>query len=180
VLSALFALAVRGDIEQLGDQLRLAEEAGLPAPVVDVYGAWRALLAGEEGPRSLPAEAAGPIVTALGALLRVQELEAFETLHALLLRVAIEPRERRELLAQLYLRRGFLESAADEWIAVCDERPDVRALVGLAQVAYARGFGGDVEALAEAALELDPDSVEAARLLAAARRIPTDAAPPLR
>jgi hypothetical protein len=147
---------------------------------VDVYRAWRALLAGEEGPRSLPAEAAGPVVTALGALLRVQELEAFETAHALLERTAIDVRERRELLAQLYLRRGFLESAADEWIAVCDEAPDVKALVGLGQVAFARGFLGDAEVLAEGALELDAGSVEAARLLAAARRGANGAATPVR
>ena len=31
-------------------------------------------------------------------------------------RVGLPPRERRELLASMYLRRGFLESAADEWI----------------------------------------------------------------
>jgi tetratricopeptide (TPR) repeat protein len=179
VLSALFAEAARSDVEQLGVQLELAQEAGLPAPVVDVYRAWRALLAGEEGPRSLPAEAAGPVVTALGALLRVQELEAFETVHRLLERTAIHTRERRELLAQLYLRRGFLESAADEWIAVCDEAPDAQALVGLSQVAFARGFLGDAEALAEGALELDPGSVEAARLLAAARRGANGAAAPV-
>ena len=47
-------------------------------------------------------------------------------------------RERRELLAAMYLRRGFLESAADEWIAaVQEDGADARALFGLAQVAPA-------------------------------------------
>ena len=92
------------------------------------------------------------------------------------LRVAMDPRERRELLARQYLRRGFLESAADEWIAVCEEQADVRALVGLAQVAFARGLASDAETLAEGALELDPGSREAARLLAAARRLANDSA----
>jgi tetratricopeptide (TPR) repeat protein len=180
LLSGLFAAAAEGDAVQLGERLAAASQSGLPEAVVDVYRAWSALLAGEEAPGALPPEAAGPVLTALEALLRVQELEAFEVLHGLLLRVAIEPRERRELLAQLYLRRGFLGSAADEWIAVCDEQPDAPALVGLAQVALARGFLGDAETLAEGALELDPSSPQATRLLAAARRLSRDAAQPAR
>jgi hypothetical protein len=43
----------------------------------------------------------------------------------------------------MYLRRGFLASAADEWVAVAQERPDAQAYVGLAQVAFARGLADD-------------------------------------
>jgi len=65
----------------------------------------------------------------------------------------------------MYLRRGFLESAADEWIAaVQDCGPDARALTGLALVATARDMRDDALALAREASVLDP-SHEAASLL---------------
>ena len=51
----------------------------------------------------------------------------------------------REILATIYLRRGFLESAADEWIAALRAAgPDRAAGAGLAEVA--RGSGLDEEA----------------------------------
>ena len=49
----------------------------------------------------------------------------------------------------MYLRRGFLESAGDEWVAAIQENgPDVAALIGLSQVAAARGLDEDAELLA--------------------------------
>jgi hypothetical protein len=65
----------------------------------------------------------------------------------------------------IYLRRGFAASAAEEWMAVCAERPDVRALVGLARVAAARGMPENVVVFATKALELDAGN-GAARALA--------------
>jgi hypothetical protein len=57
----------------------------------------------------------------------------------------------------MYLRRGFLDSAADEWIAACEqEGPDAPALVGLAQIALARGLSEDAKTFAEEALAIDP------------------------
>ena len=56
----------------------------------------------------------------LDVLARLEDFEAFERLAAVLDRIAIPERDRRERLAQVYLRRGYLESAADEWIGVCD------------------------------------------------------------
>jgi hypothetical protein len=74
-------------------------------------------------------------------------------------------RDRHELLAGVYLRRGFLESAADEWIAACDERgPDADALVGLAQVAWARGMHEDAIVLAREAEGMAPGHQLAAGL----------------
>jgi hypothetical protein len=74
-------------------------------------------------------------------------------------------REVRELMASMYMRRGFLESAADEWIAaVQDFGPDARALTGLALVATARDMRDDALAFAREATVLDPGH-EAASLL---------------
>jgi hypothetical protein len=82
-------------------------------------------------------------------------------------RVGVPWRRRRELLASIYLRRGFLESAADEWIAVCEEAgPDGDALVGLARVAAARGLAEDALLFAQEAGALEPGRADAAGLVA--------------
>ncbi len=77
----------------------------------------------------------------LEALLRVHDFESFEVLLGALERTPLQPRERRELLAGMYLRRGFVASAAQEWMAVCEQEPDVPALLGLARVAAAQRHG---------------------------------------
>ena len=92
----------------------------------------------------------------LESLLRVQDFENFEKLVPLLNMTPLAERERRELLAQMYLRRGFLRSAGREWMAVCEQQPDVRALVGLAHVALANGQTETANTFAENALALDP------------------------
>ena len=57
----------------------------------------------------------------------------------------------------MYLRRGFLASAAEEWMGVCQQDPrDVRGLVGLAQVAAAQGMTEDAIEFAREARALDP------------------------
>jgi hypothetical protein len=106
-----------------------------------------------------------PAATALEALLRVQEFQAFGVLAGVAERIALPLRQRRELMARMYLRRGFLESAADEWIAAVQEAPDAAAFVGLSQVALARGLDEDARMFADEALRLDPTD-EAARRLA--------------
>ena len=68
----------------------------------------------------------------------------------------------------VYLRRGFLKSAAREWMAVCSEHPDVRALVGLARVSQAGGMPDEAASFAREALALDP-SHAVARALAGAQ-----------
>jgi hypothetical protein len=109
------------------------------------------------GPSLLPAEAAPALFVMLEALLRVVDVDAFATLVPLADVVAIPWRERRERLANLYLRRGFLESAADEWISVCQEAaPDADALAGLSWVAVGRELPEDALLLAREALTLDP------------------------
>ena len=64
----------------------------------------------------------------------------------------------------MYLRRGFLESAADEWIAVAETAPDARAMIGLAQVAVAQGLPDDARSFAAEAVALEPGNSTAAVL----------------
>ncbi len=94
---------------------------------------------------------------------RAPRSAAFATLLEVFGRVALPERQRRELLATMYLRRGFLESAADEWIAVATTSPDASAMLGLAQVALARGFDDDAIAFSAEAVALDP-AFEGARI----------------
>ncbi len=75
-------------------------------------------------------------------------------------------REQRELLAGLYLRRGFLASAAEEWMAVCNEqRTHVRWSVWRRSPPLTAS-GGRREFASEA-LTLEPANPVASRLLAA-------------
>ena len=84
----------------------------------------------------------------LDALARLQAFDAFADLVAVLEAVAIPWRERREALADVYLRRGYVDSAGEEWLAVCDRAGiDGPALRGLAAVATARGLDDDAAGL---------------------------------
>ncbi len=165
----LFAHAAAGDEPALRAALVASESVGLGIGDRLLYGAWADGLAGISWPSTLPAASAKPAATALEALLRVQEFHSFELLARIADAIAVPRDEWREVLARLYLRRGFLGSAADEWIASVNEQPTARAFVGLAQVAYARELPDDAAAFAEHALALDPRADEAQRLLNALR-----------
>jgi tetratricopeptide (TPR) repeat protein len=166
--SELFALLVGGEAARARALLaRVAAAGGLPSGELASFGAWTNLAHGEEPPQALPLEALPPLATALEALLRVREADAFGLLVDLLDRCPVPARERRELLAGMYLRRGFLASAAEEWLGVCQADPrDVRGLVGLAQVAAAQGMKDDAIELAREATALEPGERRATRLLA--------------
>jgi tetratricopeptide (TPR) repeat protein len=161
----LFARIVAADLDAAQ---RVASEAGddLPAGELTAYRAWASSAAGAGGGQ-LPADAAIPLAIALEALLRVREVDAAGPLVALLERSALAARDRRELLAGIYLRRGFYESAADEWVAACQEHGvDARALTGLARVARARGMLDDALTLAREASALDAGCATAAAFAA--------------
>jgi tetratricopeptide (TPR) repeat protein len=98
----------------------------------------------------------GTLVQQLDARLAAVDVDGFVALLPLLERMDdVSSRERRELLACLYLEHGFVDSAADEWAAACDEHgPDAAALTGLSRVAAARGDHEDARVFAEAATEL--------------------------
>jgi tetratricopeptide (TPR) repeat protein len=153
-----FALLAAGRSHDAAEALARAGERGLPAAEAAVLGAWADVARGGMAPATLPHGSLPPLAAMLEALLRVEEIDAFVVLLPLLDAIALPLRERSELLATMYLRRGFLDSAADEWIAVCESQgPDPAALTGLAQVALARGFDEDARTFAEEALALDPD-----------------------
>jgi hypothetical protein len=136
----LFGLIAGGDQAGADAAITRAAEAGLPADELTLFRCWNALAAGEDQSTSLPLGAVPLLGVILEALLRVQDFLAFEKLVPLLAGSQLPAREQRELLATIYLQRGFQASAAEEWMAVCNQHPDARALVGLARVAAAHGF----------------------------------------
>jgi tetratricopeptide (TPR) repeat protein len=161
----LFALLVAGEIERAAAVLARARPQ-LPGAEAELFSAWQAAAQGGELPAMLPREAAPLLVLSLEALLRVEDVDSFGLLVPLIDRVGLPARDRREALASMYMRRGFLESAADEWIAVCEELgADAPALTGLALVAAAKQLPEDALIFAREAHELDPDYVAAARLV---------------
>jgi tetratricopeptide (TPR) repeat protein len=137
----------------------LARAAGvLPADDHALFAAW----AGHD--RTLSSAVAELALTLLNALARLERFEAFERLVAVYERTGLPWRERRERLARLYLRRGFLRSAAEEWMAVVDrDGPDVDALRGLAIVATELGLDDDAAVFAA-----DADALEDGPALAGA------------
>jgi tetratricopeptide (TPR) repeat protein len=163
----LFAIAVMGDGDELEAGLEAAAAAGLPAHDAQLYRAWADALRGRPLTRMLPGPAAETAATALEALLRVEEFGAFERLAPVWESIDIDSQERHERLARIYLRRGFLESAADEWIASVRIEPDAGAMLGLAQVAVARGMHAEAIEFAEEAVALDHGHAVANRYLAA-------------
>jgi hypothetical protein len=141
------------------DEMAAALERARPSLVdadAELFRAWAVAVRGEPGTTSLGATCGPTAMRILEALLRVTEIDAFSTLLTVFGRVALPERQRRELLATMYLRRGFLESAADEWIAVATTQPDASAMLGLAQVALARGFDQDAIAFSAEAVALEP------------------------
>jgi len=166
--SQMFGAIMGGDEAAYTEGIDRARAAAVAPAHVQVFEGWHAARTGGEAPRTLSVDSAPLVATILEALLRVEEFEAFEELVPLMDACPLPVRERHEVLALIYLRRGFLESAADEWVAACQEQgPDARALIGLAQVAYAREMPEDAVVFAAEAQAIDPAHEGAARLLAA-------------
>src|SRR4051812_46001053 len=163
--TALFGLLASGELAAAADALERARDELLPGEP-ELFAAWLAGARGESLPETLPAHSAQMLVTSLEALLRLREVDAFGLLVPLIERVGLSPRDRRELLASMYMRRGYLESAADEWISVIEELgPDAPALTGLALVAKAKELPEDAVVFAREASALDPGYAAASQLL---------------
>lgn len=144
----------------------------LAGPVAETLpAAERAALEAWAGPRDatghladVPAAAADVVCVMLDALARLERFDAFEALAAVLSRMPLGVRDRHERLATLYLRRGFLDSAAEEWIAVCERLgPDAAALRGLAMVATGKGLEEDAVLLGREAEALEAEAGGAPR-----------------
>lgn len=163
--SELFARTVGDDLSGAALALEKAQRAGMTDSELDLYRAWGQLASCGETAIELDEEALPQLQVMLEALLRVHDFEAFEALLGVFRRSPIGERERRELLAEMYMRRGFAASAAEQWMAVCRQEPDVRALLGLARVAAASGMEREAGDFAGAVLSRDPNNKLAASLL---------------
>ena len=165
VRSQLFA-CLAGGLGDLDAVFARARMAKLDNAELTFFGAWRAVVEGTEVP-TLGRNSADMLLTVLEALLRVHDVDAFVPLLALTERVGLTPRERRDSLANMYFRRGFVDSAADEWAASCQEDgPSADALTGLAAIAVVNGADEDARLFAGAALELEPGHAGANRVIA--------------
>jgi tetratricopeptide (TPR) repeat protein len=161
----LFGMLVSGDVDSAAAVLARGRES-LPAGEAELFEAWLSAAAGSPLPETLPGQAAQTLTMSLEALLRVREVDAFGLLVPLLDRVGLSLRDRHELLASMYMRRGYLESAADEWISVIQQLgPDAPALTGLALVAKAREMPDDALIFAREARQIDPGYAAASRLV---------------
>ncbi|HEX3328639.1 MAG TPA: glycosyltransferase [Gaiellales bacterium] len=153
--AVVFASALLGRPDDM-DAAVERTAASLVDADADLFRAWATAIRGGQPPAVLGTAAGPTAVRMLEALLRVTETDAFTILLGVFGRVQLPERQRRELLATMYLRRGFLESAADEWIAVATTQPDASAMLGLAQVALARGYDQDAVDFAAEAVRLEP------------------------
>jgi tetratricopeptide (TPR) repeat protein len=162
-----FARIVAGDLDGAATSLRRARAAGMASEELDLFSAWRALAHDGHTEIALAEQAVALLAVVLEALLRVREFKAFELLVGLLERTPLQKRARQHLLAEMYLRRGFLTSAADEWIELCQDQPDAAALLGLSRIAAARGMVDEANEFAAAALRHDPDNAAAEHQLSA-------------
>ena len=165
----LCGLIAGGHLESAHAAILRATRAGLPVVELEVFAAWMAIADGQPAPRSLPVAGIPLLGVVLENLLQARDFKAFERLLPALECSELPVREQRELLGAAYLRHGYLASAAKEWMAVCSEQPDARALVGLARVAAAHGQHEDAVTFAAGALELDPGNVLASEFLAGHR-----------
>ena len=161
----LFARIAGAEGDAVAAALERAGEAGMAAEELALFTAWQQLLTSGQTDVQLSAQVIPQLEVMLEAFVRVQDFEAFEAMLPLLTRTPLPERERRELLGELYLRRGFAASAAEEWMAVCNQQPDLRALLGLSRVALAQGMLQEAGDFAEAALQHDPGNELANRLL---------------
>ncbi|HWJ50839.1 MAG TPA: hypothetical protein VNR42_07455, partial [Solirubrobacteraceae bacterium] len=164
----LFALIAGGEGAAIPAALSRAHASGIDEAELELFAVWQQLASAGDAVEQLSADAVGPLTAVLDGLLRAQDFETFELVHGLLARTPLPAREQRELLAEMYLRHGFIASAAEEWMTVCGEDPDARALLGLARVAATRGMSREAGEFAAAALSQDPDNEEAVELLSRA------------
>ena len=152
----LWATIAGGALAALAPVRARAEAVGVPDSHLEVFEHWAALAAGTLPAHGLRVVATPLLGVILEQLLARQDFTTFESLLPLLHNSELPAREQREILATMYLRFGFLQSAAREWMAVCETEPDSRALLGLARVAAAHGLAQDAVTFATQAVALDP------------------------
>ena len=173
----LCALISDGNLKAASDAFARTR-ARLSETEREVFATWLAIASGGPSPRPLPVAAATVLKAILDTLLRARSFQQFERLLPALENSDLPPRQQRELLGETYLRHGFLASAAQEWMAVCADQPDAAALLGLARVAATNDQPQEAAVFASAALELEPENVAAAEILARVETIQPGVAHP--
>ncbi len=161
----LWARIAGADLAGARGVAQRAVRAGLSTSEREVFAAWLELADGGAAPRRLSVASIPLLGTILETVLRSHDFVTFETLAKLLGASALPRREQQELLAGMYLRHGFLASAAQEWMGACDGGGDTRAFLGLAQVAAAHGHAEDAAVFAAEAIRHDPANRPAHDLL---------------
>ncbi|HEV7751470.1 MAG TPA: glycosyltransferase [Baekduia sp.] len=151
--TALFARLAAGASAPLVDSaFAYAASAGLDSAALAAFAAWRG---GDGAPDQVSGAAAPLVATMLEALARLEDFDGFERLASVVERLTLPWREQRELLAGVYLRRGFYESAAQEWIGTVERQgPDERSMLGLAQLAELQGLHEDAQLMRDEAATL--------------------------
>jgi len=159
VRSELFALLLARELDRVPASLERARAANVATADIGLYETWLGRLRGEDDVAHAPAGSLPLQELMLESLLRVHDFENFELLVGIYADTGLPERERRERLAQMYLRRGFVKSAAREWLTVYENQgPDTHALTGLAHVALASGQPANAHTFATQALALEPGS----------------------
>jgi tetratricopeptide (TPR) repeat protein len=164
--SQVFALLLAGDAEGAASALRRGATVGVDPAELTLFRAWHERLVRADLQTSIPNAALPLLDVILDALLRVQDFKNFEFVVGLLADVEGQSeRQRRERLALIYLKRGFIKSAAREWLTVYKQKPDLPALLGLAEVAQRAGQPQNAVTFAQQALRLDPGNARAHAIL---------------
>ncbi|MFN8224889.1 MAG: glycosyltransferase [Gaiellales bacterium] len=149
--------ALAGALAACGD--RLASDT------LSAYLSVHAVLTGD-GDVVIPIDVTPALSTLLDELLAAQRFAAFEVVLRAWEASALETGDRDDILARIYLGRGFVDSAAELWARAWDDRKDTRAVVGFARIHARQGDNEAARELAAEALELDPELAEAQELLA--------------
>jgi hypothetical protein len=170
IRSELFGRIASADLTGFALTHERALASNLPEAERELFEGWAEIERGGASTIKLRLAAIPLLGVVLEALLRVEAFAAFEKLVGLLSESELAAREQHELLAKIYLRRGFVASAAAEWMGVCKEGADVRALLGLAQIARIQAMDDDAEVFVREALVLEPENAEALALLPARSR----------
>jgi hypothetical protein len=160
IRSELFARQQARELDGTPEALERANRIGLPPAEHELFEIWAQRLRAESSEHPVPIAATPLLERMLDSLLRVRDFQNFELLVGLYGNAGLPERERRERLAQMYLRHGFIKSAGREWLAVAQERPDARALTGLTRVAIANGQIETAHSFATQGLALDPGNGE--------------------
>lgn len=164
--SQLFALLLAGDADGAASALQRCAKVGVDPAELALFRTWHARRAGTDPQMPIPGAAIPLLDVILDALLRVQDFNNFEFAVGLLTDVEGQSeRQRRERLALIYLKRGFIKSAAREWLIVCEQKPDLPALLGLAEVARRAQQPQNAVTFAQQALDLDPGNAQAHAIL---------------